>query len=228
MGRVPQTSVLQGRVVRIHAYDCVWEATTLDTRTRRLPRHEGLLSLFLPRPAMKKAKHKRAYREENHPISLEKTYTIRSREIKIKERDTIWEKTTEFTARDVEMTILQVKNYRQHYRDRRISGLYDRPRSAASSLFDRQNRRRVRRAGKGAPCRPPPPNQAGRDGGWPKNVEAACPPRATARKKSSKKAQHVNVAAAKPRQVYKWRSVFHTLILAFWKAVNPMMWGGEM
>lgn len=49
-----------------------------------------------------------------------------------------------------------------------------------------------------------------------------------ARRMSPKKAQHVNVAAAKPREVYRWRAVFIPLILALRALGYTVMVADEM
>ena len=179
---------------------------------------------------MGKKELENAYKEEKDLTVLKRIQAIRSVNIKIEVLKLTEEKAMEVTAMELDVSVSTIKNYRRRYRDYGISGLYDLPRSGAPPIYppekidaaidelQKKGRLTARRLAIRLQEMVGGPRMSTRHA---RRVLAA-------RRKSPKKAQHVNVAAAKPHQVYKWRWVFFPVILALRMAGYTIAVGDEM
>lgn len=171
-----------------------------------------------------------AYNEETNLIVSKRIQAVRSVNIKIEVLGLTEKKAMEVTALELRMSVSTIKNYRRRYRDYGIPGLYDLPRSGAPPIYppekidaaidelQKKGRLTARRLAIRLQEMLGGPRMSRRHA---RRVLAE-------RRKSPKKAQHVNVAAAKPHQVYRWRWVFFPVILALRMAGYTIAVGDEM
>ena len=171
-----------------------------------------------------------ACKEERDPKVLKRMQAVRMVNIKMNRDGPTKRRACEITA-ELQMSETSIKNHIRNYRECGVRGLYDRPRSGAPPIYDSgvidaaiadlgQN-------GRVAPRLLAAKVQERQGGGQGMSVgHARREPRT--RRKSPRKAQHANVAAAKPPAAHRWRWIALPLILAPRTPGYTVAVGGEM
>ena len=147
------------------------------------------------------------------------------------EQDIYQNEAIRVTALELRMSESSIKTYVRNYKEYDIKGLYDQPKSGAPHIYDPKivdaAIAELEREGPVTPRR-----LAVRVKKLQKSDGMMSPGHARrllrGRKKSPKKAQHVNVAAAKPSKVYRWRTIFLPLILVLRALGYTIAVGDEM
>ena len=128
--------------------------------------------------------------------------------IKINKQGLTKRRACEITAEELQMSETAIKNHIRNYREYGVKGLYDRPRSGAPPIYDSDvidaTIADLEQKGRVTPRLLAAKVQELQGGERRMSVRHARR-ELGARRKSPKKAQHANVAAAKPHAVYRWR-----------------------
>ena len=150
---------------------------------------------------------------------------------KINEQKVSKAEAVKITALELRMSVTSVKTHLRNYREYSVRGLYDLPRSGAPHIYEPKivdaAIAELEREGPITPRR-----LAARVQKLQKSKVRMSRGHARRllrdKRKSPKKAQHVNVAAAKPHKVYRWRTVFLPLILVLRALGYTIAVGDEM
>lgn len=158
-----------------------------------------------------------ACKKEKDPVVLKRILSVRMVRFKMRKMDMSKAQACRFTAEELNMSESSVYNHLRSYGKHGVEGLRNLPKSGAPSIYPKevvdaaiveleQNGRLTPRllAIKVQEKLP----------GVRRMSERHARRLLKDRRKSSKKAQHANVAAAKPHKVYYWRTIFFPLILA--------------
>lgn len=171
-------------------------------------------------------------------ISIEKDIKVRDRlqavysvHIKMNEQKINKTQAMKITALEQRVSMSSIKNYMRNYREYDIRGLYEQPRTGAPNVYDPKvvdaAIEELGQEGRITPHKLAKKVQEmlGDDEMMSKRHARRL---LRDRKKSPKKAQHANVAAAKPHKVYRWRTLFLPLILVLRALGYTIAVGDEM
>ena len=137
----------------------------------------------------------------------------------------------EVTAEELQMSESSIENYILNYREYGVGGLYDRPKSGAPPIYDSDvidaAIADLEQKGRVTPRLLAAKVQELQGGKRRMSVRHARRELRT-RRMSPKKAQHANVAAAKPHAVYRWRLIVLPFVLALRMLGYTVAVGDEM
>ena len=159
----------------------------------------------------------RACKEERDPKILKRMQAVRMVNIKMNKLGFTKRRACEVTAEELQMSESSIKNYILNYREYGVGGLYDRPKSGAPPIYDSDvidaAIADLEQKGRVTPRLLAAKVQELQGGKRRMSVRHARRELRT-RRMSPKKAQHANVAAAKPHAVYRWRLIVLPFVLA--------------
>lgn len=170
--------------------------------------------------------------KEKDPKVLKRIQAVRLVEIKIERLGISKTQACKITAEELQMSFSSVRNHIRKYNKHGIEGLRDLPRPGRPPIYPQKQVDKAiaslkKRGGRITPRLLVAGLQKIQKGG-PRMSLGHARHVMKARRMSPKKAQHVNVAAAKPREVYRWRAVFIPLILALRALGYTVMVADEM
>ena len=173
----------------------------------------------------------RACKEERDPKVLKRMQAVRMVNIKMNKLGFTKRRACEVTAEELQMSESSIRNYIRNYREYGVRGLYDRPRSGAPPIYDPDMIdaaiAALEQKGRITPRLLAAEVQERQGDGRRMSVRHARR-ELRSRRMSPKKAQHANVAAAKPHAVYHWRCIALPLILALRMLGYTVAVGDEM
>ena len=173
----------------------------------------------------------RACKEERDPKILKRMQAVRMVNIKMNKLGFTKRRACEVTAEELQMSESSIKNYILNYREYGVGGLYDRPKSGAPPIYDSDvidaAIADLEQKGRVTPRLLAAKVQELQGGKRRMSVRHARRELRT-RRMSPKKAQHANVAAAKPHAVYRWRLIVLPFVLALRTLGYTVAVGDEM
>ena len=174
---------------------------------------------------------KKAINKEKDPIVLKRVMVLYAYYVKVEKLKMSRTKARKTTALETDTSRRTISDYINRYKENKVEGLRDLPRSGAPRTYPSEIveqaiielEKEGRLTARLLAVRVQKLLKSDR-----KMSRRHASHLLRMRGKSPKKAQHVNVAAAKPHQVYKWRNVFFPVILALRMLGYTVAVGDEM